>query len=723
MNNGTSDINRPRFSDMLQTQLDFFVPEVQISRRQTRGRALGRFATLLMLLMLVTFLASQTVAAAPIDQIGAGSLLFRSDSGDIEAPLLETDVDIAVSGMIARVDVRQTFHNPGTEHVEGIYVFPLPDDAAVDTLKLHIGDRFIIGEIQEKAAARKTYAKARESGQRASLVEQQRPNLFTTAVANIAPGETVTVEIGYLQTLQYVQGAFSIRFPMTVTPRYEPQATPVLASAAYVPAVCCDSGFTFDSILDTGFDRGFAADRIPMSFHAPGEIVNEAKIKVRIDAGFPLARLESLYHSMDTMQNGDVHFLTPATGMVPMNRDLELVWQPALGRDPQAAVFGETWDGEDFALIMMMPPDTSALTMTMPREIVYVIDTSGSMGGSSIEQAKAALRFAIDRLNPQDRFNVIRFASNARRLFQEAVQADDMHKRHAIAFVDNLHADGGTEIASALDLALDEQADMLANANGYLRQVVFVTDGSVGNEQQLFEQISKKLGNTRLFTVGIGSAPNAWFMRKGAEFGRGTYTHIGGDHMIEERMDSLLTRLEQPVLRDIEIEAPPGAILSPGRIRDLYAGEPIVVRAKLASLTGEFKVRGRQMSLPWQTSLSLTHKNHNPGVAALWGRGRIEALMDSVVTGADPEIVRAEVVQLALRHHLVSRYTSLVAVDYTPVRAPGTQLNSKLVAANAPHGSTMVNYPAGATPAPLLALFGLLTLLLAAAGAVTGRRQ
>ncbi|MBT8132360.1 MAG: marine proteobacterial sortase target protein [Gammaproteobacteria bacterium] len=696
---------RPRFSNILQHQVDYLAPMMDEQRR-SRGRALGRLATLLLLLAVVVVIASQTAVASQVDQIGAGTLLFRSDSGDVAAPRLDTEVDIAVSGMIARVDVRQSFRNDSVEFVEGKYVFPLPDNAAVDSLKLRIGERVIVGEIREKSEARKTYQQAKQSGKRTSLVEQQRPNLFTTAVANIAPGETIEVEIGYLQTLDYLQGAFSLRFPMTVTPRYQPEATPILASTD-IDSICCQQ-----SPHDTA---------MPLSYHHPDAAGNEAQINVRIDAGFPLARIESLYHSMDTVEAGNIVLLTPATGKVPMNRDFELVWQPALGSAPQAAVFSERLSGQDYALIMLMPPNTDGMTTAMPREIVYVIDTSGSMSGSSIKQARAALRFAIDRLSPANRFNVIRFASDASKLFAHSVAADELNKDKARKFIRRLRADGGTEISAALDLALDSQADQRATADGFLRQVVFVTDGSVGNEQQLFAQITAQLGNTRLFSVGIGSAPNAWFMRKSARFGRGTYTHIGGDHMIEERMESLLARLESPVLRDIEIEAPPGAIVSPERIGDLYADEPIVVRAKLQSAKGNFRLRGRRANLPWSKTVQVPGQDDNPGVAALWARGRIEALMDSVVTGADPQQVRAEVLKLALNHHLVSRYTSLVAVDYTPNRAPGTAMATKKVPANVPYGSTMTGYPAGATPSALLALLGLLSLLASAAAALTGR--
>ncbi len=674
------------------------------------GRALGRFVTLGMLLFATLLLYSQVVLAVPGDEIGAGTLLFRAGDEKVVAPLLETKVDIAVSGMVARVDVRQRFHNPGSEFAEGVYVFPLPDDSAVDSLKLRIGQRVIVGEIQEKAAARRTYERARERGHRASLVEQNRPNLFTTAVANVAPGETVEVEIAYLQTLRYVQDTFAIRFPMTVTPRYESAAQPQLASIAPVQPLASSAAGCADQAAGAA-----CTQRLEAVQPAIGGNANRAVINVRIDAGFPLSRIESLYHDMDTVKAGDVVLLTPSAGSMPMNRDFELVWQPALGSHPHAAVFGETWKGEDYALIMLMPPAATALHY-QPREVIYVIDTSGSMGGTSIAQARDALRFAIGQLAPQDRFNVIRFSSKARALFRQSMPADSSHRDHALAFVKSLSAGGGTEIGKALDLALDPDADRRAAADGYLRQVVFVTDGSVGNEEALFEKISRELGQTRLFTVGIGSAPNDWFMRKAAEFGRGTFTHIGADHMIEERMQALLERIARPALQDIEIDGPAGAEVSPQRIRDLYAGEPVLVRARLAAPGGEFCVSATRAAVPWEQRLSLQNTRHNPGVAALWGRGRIEALMDSLVTGADAASVRADVITLALNHHLVSRYTSLVAVDRTPNRAPGTLMNTAQVRSDRPHGA---GYPAGATPATLLLLGGLLTLL---ASALLGRR-
>ena len=326
-------------------------------------------------------------------------------------------------------------------------------------------------------------------------------------------------------------------------------------------------------------------------------------------------------------------------------------------------------------------------------------------------------------LRQQGELTHSRFDSSAAALFRQSMPADQGNVATAQRFVSSLSADGGTNIGAALNLALDEQADRRATADGFLRQIVFITDGSVGNEHELFGHIESKLGQTRLFTVGIGSAPNDWFMRKAAQFGRGTFTHIGADHMIEERMEKLLARLESPVLQNIEIDAPAGAEIWPDRIQDLYAGEPVLVRARLSAPGGTFTVRANDVYSPWQRSLSLTPARNNEGVAALWGRSRIEALLDSVVTGANADVVRQRVIKLALKHHLVSRYTSLVAVDHTPVRAIGTPLHEQRVALNAPHGSAMLGYPAGATPMAMLAWGGLMTFLLALAIALTDKRR
>ena len=313
--------------------------------------------------------------------------------------------------------------------------------------------------------------------------------------------------------------------------------------------------------------------------------------------------------------------------------------------------------------------------------MTFVIDASGSMAGLSIEQAKAALKLALKRLRPRDRINVIAFADEARALFDAPRPADDAGLAAARRFVDRLRAGGGTEMAPALELALGHPAP-----EGLLQQVVFITNGSVGNEAELFRLIERRLGEARLFTVAIGSAPNSFFIRKAAEVGRGSYSMISDAAEVEERMGTLLAKLERPALTDLALHPPEGSVVYPATVRDLYIGEPVLVHLQLPELGGELRLEGLRDGNPWQQQLDLTSLRQRPGVAQLWGRTRIEHLEDLSFLGTDPEEIRKAVTETALHYRLVSNYTSLVAVDRTPVRPEGTPLDSGQVPQNLPHG-------------------------------------
>ena len=331
---------------------------------------------------------------------------------------------------------------------------------------------------------------------------------------------------------------------------------------------------------------------------------------------------------------------------------------------------------------MLMPSLPDAGMPRTAREVTFVIDTSGSMGGSSIVQAKAALALALDRLQPGDRFNVVEFNSRARALFAVPMPVDPATLGRARSFVNSLRADGGTEMREALALALAPRE----SAPGLVRQVVFLTDGAVGNEDELFRLIRERLGDRRLFTVGIGSAPNGHFMRKAAQFGRGTHTTIGDVNEVQARMGELFRKLESPVLTDVAIDWPAGSEAWPGQVPDLHAGEPIVATASLPALDGEIVVRGRFAGRPWSARLPLSAAGGHDGVHALWARGKIDALADAQVAGANPDDVRAEIVKVALAHHLVSRHTSLVAVDVTPSMPAGVEAVRTAIPGNLPHG-------------------------------------
>ncbi|MBL8706069.1 MAG: marine proteobacterial sortase target protein [Rhodospirillales bacterium] len=603
-----------------------------------------------------------------------GELLYRDKGGVLwqAVPLLSTEVEIGVGGAAARVALVQRFKNASSAWLEGVYVFPLPETAAVDSLRIRIGERVIEGRIAERQQAKKEYEQARAAGQRAGLVEQERPNIFTTSVANIGPGEEIEVRLGYAQTVERAGLTFRLRFPMVVGPRYTGQDQALLGAS---------TGPT------TTTTRVPDAHRItpPVMNPAHGPI-NPVEIAVRLDPGFPISRVNSPFHAIDSKAlTNRVWTIALADGAIPADRDFELEWTPAASTEPLARVFAETQPEARYALLTVMPPSAAApAEPTLPREAIFIIDTSGSMEGESIVQARQALSLALSRLKPADRFNVIEFNSRARRLFARAEVATPAQVRYAQGWVEALKANGGTEMRQALDLALDGNSDPTR-----LRQIVFLTDGAVGNEADLFAQVTERLGDTRLFTVGIGSAPNGYFMRKAAEVGRGSAVFIGKPEQVAERMGELFRRLERPAMTDLAVAWPGVATDSlPNPLPDLYDGEPVVLAARLpAGTAGPVVLTGRIGGKPWRADLTLAANDDPPaGVPSLWARRKVEALEDTAYAGAKGEQIRDQVIQVALSHSLVTRYTSLVAVDATPARPEDARLGGGAMPTNLPKG-------------------------------------
>ena len=331
--------------------------------------------------------------------VKTGALLLQSeDGGLVEAPRLQTDVVMAVSGTIARVTVTQRFENPSDRWLEGIYVFPLPEQSAVDALHMEIGDRVIEGEIKGRDEAKQAYEAAKDAGQKASLVEQERPNIFTNSVANIGPHEAIVVRIEYQETVKQDGGVYSLRFPLVVAPRYNPKGsdtTPVDYGGKPSP-------------VDPVPDR----DRItpPVLDPAKSPKINPVSIQVKLNAGFVLGDVNSSFHQIALDRTGDeTATLHLAGGTVPADKDFELTWAPKAAAVPQTALFHEVVNGQDYLLAMVTPPTLESAAKVLPRELIFVIDNSGSMAGTSIEQAKQSLLYGLEHLRPGDRFNVVRF--------------------------------------------------------------------------------------------------------------------------------------------------------------------------------------------------------------------------------------------------------------------------------------------------------------------------
>ncbi len=647
-------------------------------------------------------------AAGSFDSVRSGSLLLRKKGSDVLEPAarVDTRIEARVSGMIARVTVRQQFRNDTAEWMDGTYVFPLAEKAAVDRLEMHIGEHVIVGEIREREAARKVYEQARTAGKQASLVEQERPNLFTTSLANVPPGETVEVQIGYLESLDYVSspgsgaGEWRMRIPLTITPRYIPGAV-ASESSPTADAMRRVAQEVRDTEAHPDGDSVPDADRITPPVDPGTPASQRASISVALDAGVRLIALGSLYHPVVTAESAGAYHVTLKDGMVPADRDFELVWSPDVGTAPAAAIFTERLGAETYALLMLMPPHESTDAPRAPREVILILDTSGSMEGTSLLQAKAAVELALARLGPQDTFDVIQFNSVTETLFPRPLPATADNVRRALEYVRNLQATGGTEMRAAFEAAF-----ALPAGQGRLRQIVFMTDGAVGNEEELFRLIESRLGTARLFTVGIGSAPNGHFMRSAAAAGRGSFTFIGSGQQVHERMAEVFRKIENPALTDVELQWPAGvqAQMALSEVPDLYYGEPVVVTARLqGEPAGLLSLTGRGASGAWVRQMPLSSGRAHEGVASLWARNRIQDLLERRRSDPEPGRVRAQIVELALAHHLVSPYTSLVAVDRTPVRPETDGSVARALALTAPAGSAWaagsVAYPAAATDA------------------------
>ena len=705
----TSLSSKPKFANQAQNpahdliEHDYFEqkptaePTAASRRQPSTVHRLWQALLALVALIVLVLLAPQGIQAATntpfsdIAEVQSGSLLLITDRGYENSLRLETKVDMQISGMVARVSLIQRFQNHSSDFAEGVYVFPLPENAAVNALSMRIGERLIIGEIKPRQQAKQIYQAAKQAGKQAALVEQERPNLFTSSVANIPPGEFVDVEIAFFQTAHYENGEFSLKFPLTITPRFTGQnRSSIPGEKIYLEAGLKEPPHQTD-VSDT--------DRItPPILLGKNSHTHTVQMQITLDAGLPLISVISNYHHMDVSQQGSVHNLQLSNQKTPMDRDFKLSWVPDVGQQPNIALFTEHFENEDYVLMMVMPPQHFTEDQTLPREMIFVIDTSGSMGGISIRQAKSALSLALERLDMNDRFNIIEFNSQTRAFFDNSVFADPNTVTSAIQDVQRLQADGGTVMAPALELALSG-----TTPNGYLKQVIFITDGAVGNEATLFNLIAEKLGAARLFTVGIGSAPNSYFMTEAALSGRGTFTYIANINEVHQEMHELFTKLENPILADIKIEWPQDTLIDmqPQTIPDLYQGDPVVISAKLKQLHGNVRFSGIVANNYWEKHLSLELGHAHKGIATTWARQAISGLTRKHQYGLDQTNNQQLITDLALKHHLVSKYTSLVAVDHTPVRDESSELMTKEVANLLPKGSSMhqVPFPSGATSA------------------------
>lgn len=661
---------------------------------------------LLLIIGLFTLVAVKANSQEMADS-HAGQLVFQREGQTLtpsnirtqQATHVATQADADISGLVVNVQYQQEFRNDSDEWVEGIYTFPLPESAAIHHMEIHLGNRIIVGEIHPKQKAKEIYQHALKAGKQAALTEQQRPNLFTQRIANIAPHQTLTVTIAFTDKAEYRHSEFTWRLPTTLTPRFIP------GISALPPQ---NHGQENIEVHASGWALTPAQREDANAISPPISHLAHNPLSMNINlhtGGLTFADVSSLYHDIrierqsNKQGNSESNEQYHITFQQPeeMDRDFVLRWQPVLSQKPQAAIFQQRIDNDYFTLLMVLPPEANKQTH-LNRDLLFIIDTSGSMQGTAIEQAKASLTYALNQLTPADNFNIIEFNSDYSLLFARPQIADEQNIATATHWIAQLEADGGTEMQNALDAAFLQTAN-----SQHLAQVVFITDGAVGNESALFQRIEQQAGDARLFTVGIGTAPNTWFMKKAAQFGRGTYEYIADANEVQQHMRRLFTKLDSAVAKNLIVNWPSDAEVYPQHIGDLYADEPLVAIAKLTSPPEELKVAGESAGVTtsnhWLKKVTAPNAAKSQGIGSLWARDKIAAIEDAGHRGLlSKEEVEEQVLPVALRHHLLSRFTSFVAVDKAIVRPSEAKLKQDTLANQLAKGQVLQARQALAMP-------------------------
>ncbi len=585
------------------------------------------------------------------DGPGCGAMLCRraEKEEEVPLPLKHTDVAGHIAGYIAMVEVTQQFHNPYEEKVEARYVFPLPQNAAVNEFIMTIGERKIRGIVREREEAERIYQEARRQGHVASLLTQERPNIFAQSVANIEPGKEIDINIKYFNTLAYADGWYEFVFPMVVGPRFNPP------------------GFT-DGVGAVARGReGISGQKTEVRYLRPGERSgHDISVAVDIDAGVAIEEVLCSSHAVKKEFDGTekVSVVLSDLDSIP-NKDFVLRYKVAGERVKSALVTHKDERGGFFTLMLYPPEDLRTLERS-PMEMIFVLDCSGSMRGEPIAKAKDAIKRALRMLGPEDTFQVIRFSNDASQLGPQPIAATKENVEKGLRYVDSLEGEGGTMMIEGIKAALDFEHDAER-----FRLVSFMTDGYIGNEMEILAAIHEKLGASRIFSFGVGSSVNRYLLDRMAQFGKGAVAYIGLGENAGEVVDQFYERISHPALTDVEVDFGGMEVseVYPGRIPDLFVGRPVILTGRFngdgaATVTVKGNAGGKTRTM--EIGVDLDAGAEHPGIASVWARKRIEVLANRMAYTDSPE-VPAEIKQVALEYSLMSAYTAFVAVDSSRV--------------------------------------------------------
>lgn len=650
----------------------------------------------------------------------AGILQGRAEDGlPIGLPLKETRVHLEVTGNILHAEVEQIFFNDTQETLEAVYVFPLPKDAAVDDMTLITEDRVIRSQIKEKQEARNVYEAAKSSGKRAALIEGSNADLFTTSLANFKPGEEVTIRFTFIQNIPFSRDKLDIVFPTTIQQRYRPRT--VLSQ---------------HQTIHSGTKRILGPHRInlPITPYAPADVspaFNDGdtdqffRLTARIQ-GLPVADIISTTHQIEVFpEDDDIFEVALDYDDNWPDRDLVLSLSLRESEVPEVSYIQSDGAAGSHGLLTIYPPLDDQPHDIAKREIIFLVDTSGSMDGNPLEHAKDGLQACLDMLNPGDRFNIVRFSSDFTAMSGNFLEVNQDSIAKANAYIQGLQAGGGTEMFSALAFLLD-----IPVSPDYVRMVIFMTDGAVSEAELLQDLVEQRLGKSRIFAFGIGSAPNALLLTKLAESGRGTAQFIRNHDDLAEIMAGFFETVNAPVLTDLRITFPDESAQFehyPRVLPDLYLGRPIqIAYFSPTYMDGEVEIHGRIGGREHTFIYNTRHakRARYSGIEKSFGKAAADEMTAAWSRTTDPEEkekLRNDIVATGLQYGLVTAFTSRVAVEEIKHLSQNEQAKSVKVPLATPQNQNR-GYPATASKDPTL-LFISLALALTAGLVLQTRRD
>ena len=603
---------------------------------------------LILALPLLTF---QGMAQVPSREDNSQSPYFYIPDGDPsidQIPLHSTSADVSIAGVIADVKISQVYKNEGEKPIEAVYVFPASTRAAVYSMQMTIGERRIIAKIEERKAAREAYEQARENGQSASLLEQERPNVFTMNVANIMPGDEILVEMRYTELLIPEDGVYEFVYPAVAGPRYQ-SASDDLASNS-------------DKWVSSPYTREGEAPLYEFDIHAS------------ISAGMPIQEISCKSHNMDIIYDDpSLASLSLREGeSASGNRDVIIRYRLAGGKIESGLLLYEGKE-ENFFLAMIQPPKRPAASQIPAREYVFIVDISGSMYGYPLDVSKELMRKLLSDLKPGDVFNIVLFAGASSLFSERSVEATEQNIKNGIAFIDKQHGGGGTELLPALKRALAlkpaEMSLKFKATRTYARSFVIITDGYVTVEKEAFDLIRKKLGEASFFPFGIGSGVNRFLIEGMAHAGMGTPFVVTDGADALAKAEKFRKYISQPVLTDISIEYDRFNVydVEPLSMADVFAERPLIIFGKYkGDANGKIRIKGISGEGEYNKVLNVGEfkaDRKNNALTYLWAREKIKILDDyaslDYYTGEHEEAIT----DLGLKYNLLTQYTSFVAID------------------------------------------------------------